>query len=132
MLYFIKKYPFSIIIVGLVIYLSLFKPPTLTVPVFPGWDKLVHFCMYGGVSGVLWLEFLFNYRRDQSNMKIGKAIVGAILCPILLGGLMELGQLYLTSYRSGDWLDFLANTSGVLVASLISWYLLRPAIFKKR
>ena len=32
-------------------------------PLFPGVDKVVHFCMYGGMSGMLWLEFLRGDRR---------------------------------------------------------------------
>ena len=32
------------------------------IPLFPGVDKVVHFCMYGGMSGMLWLEFLRNHR----------------------------------------------------------------------
>jgi VanZ family protein len=132
MLYFIKKYPFSLILIGTVVFLSLLKPPAIADPPFPGWDKFVHFCMYGGISGILWLEFFFNYRYEQEKMKPWKVVVGAILCPVLLGGLMELGQMYLTSYRSGNWLDFMANAGGILVASLIAWYLLRPLIFKKK
>lgn len=31
---------------------------------------------------------------------------------------MELGQAYLTTYRSGDWLDFAANSTGVVLAFL--------------
>ena len=59
MLYYIKKYPFSLAIILVVIYLSFFKPPKMDdIPLFPGVDKVVHFCMYGGMSGMLWLEFL--------------------------------------------------------------------------
>lgn len=130
MWYYIKKYPFSLIIILTVIYLSLFKPPTIDFPRFTGWDKFVHFCMYGGLSGILWLEFFFNHRKEAGKLKIKRGIIGAIVCPILLGGMMELGQSYLTSYRSGDWIDLLANTSGVITASLIAWYILRPIVMK--
>lgn len=129
MLYYIKKYPFSLAIIITVIYLSFFKPPSIKAPLFEGIDKIVHFCMYGGLSGILWIEFLLNHRKDNLNLK--HAVIGAIVCPILFGGLIELGQAYLTQYRGGDWLDFLANTTGVLVASLIAWYVLRPFILKK-
>ncbi|MDR4036860.1 MAG: VanZ family protein, partial [Parabacteroides sp.] len=43
-----KKYPFSLAIILIVIYLSFFKPPRMDdIPLFPGVDKVVHFCMYG-------------------------------------------------------------------------------------
>lgn len=132
MLYYLKKYPFSLLIIGVVIYLSLFNPPSFNMPRFPGWDKVVHFCMYGGVSGVLWLEFLWNHRKEKERMKVKHVVIGAVLLPVLLGGLMELGQACLTVYRSGDWLDFLANTGGVITASLIAWYVFRPLIIKDR
>lgn len=86
--------------------------------------------MYGGLSGMLWLEFLRNHRDSQSPNLL-HAWIGAVFCPIALSGCIELGQEYLTSYRGGEWEDFLANTCGVTVATLIAYYLLRPRILKK-
>jgi VanZ family protein len=129
MLYYIKKYPFSLAVILIVIYLSFFKPPSIDIPLFDGFDKVAHLCMYAGLSGMLWLEFLRNHRKG--GLKVKRAIAGAVVCPILFGGLIELGQAYLTQYRGGDGLDFLANTTGVLIASLIAWYILRPFILKR-
>lgn len=129
MLNYIKRYPFSIAIILLVVYLSFFKPPSLDIPLFPGVDKVVHMCMYAGLSGILWLEFLLNHRKAEMNIK--HAITGAMICPVAFGGMIELGQQYLTTYRGGDWLDFVANTTGVLIASGIAWYVLRPWIIKR-
>ena len=128
--YFIRKYPFSIALLILILYLSFFKPPTLDIPLFPGADKVVHFCMYAGVTAVLWLEFFLNYRR-QPSLPIRHALVGAVFCPILFGGLVELGQNYLTNYRGGDWLDFFCNTGGVATGSLFAWFVLRRWIIKR-
>ena len=36
-----------------------------------------------------------------------------------MGGLVELAQAYLTTYRSGDWFDALCNCLGVLLGCLI-------------
>ena len=127
-MHYIKSYPFSIILILVVAYLSLSKFPTLNILLFPGLDKAVHFCMYAGLSGMLWIEFLFNHRKKEIN--IIHAIVGAMICPILFSGLIELCQQYLTRYRSGDWMDFIGNVSGVLIASLIAWFILRPRIIK--
>lgn len=57
MLSYIKKYPISLFIILTVIYLSFFKPPKTDLNEIPNLDKLVHVCMYFGMSGMLWLEF---------------------------------------------------------------------------
>ena len=68
MLYYIKKYPVSLVIILAVIYLSFFKPPTTDLGTIPNLDKVVHICMYFGMSGMLWLEFLRAHRRDRTPM----------------------------------------------------------------
>ena len=129
MLYYLKKYPFSIFIILTVLYLSFFRPPSIDAPLIPHFDKIAHFCMYGGLSGMLWLEFLRNHRYSKSTSLL-HAWIGAVFCPIALSGGIELAQEYLTSYRGGDWADFLANICGVMTATLIAYYLLRPRILK--
>ena len=47
-------------------------------------------------------------------------------------GMVELLQEYCTTYRGGDWLDFAANTTGALIASLIGYFVLRPRMAKKQ
>ena len=51
MLSYIKKYPISLFIILTVIYLSFFKPPKTDLNEIPNLDKLVHVCMYFGMSG---------------------------------------------------------------------------------
>ncbi len=115
MLYFIKKYPLSLLVILAVIYLSFFRPPSTDLGTIPGFDKVVHVGMYFGMSGMLWLEFLRAHRRDQ--VPLWHAWVGALLCPVLFSGVVELLQAYCTTYRGGDWLDFAANAAGALLAS---------------
>ena len=115
MLYFIKKYPLSLLVILAVIYLSFFRPPSTELSTIPNIDKVVHVCMYFGMSGMLWLEFLRAHRRDYA--PLWHAWVGALLCPVLFSGAVELLQAYCTTYRGGDWWDFAANTAGALLAS---------------
>ena len=115
MLYFLKKYPVSLLVILAVIYLSFFRPPSTDLGTIPNIDKVVHVCMYFGMSGMLWLEFLRAHRRDRA--PLWHAWVGALLCPVLFSGMVELLQAYCTTYRGGDWLDFAANTAGALLAS---------------
>ncbi|MEG1544813.1 MAG: VanZ family protein [Tannerellaceae bacterium] len=130
MLYYLKKYPVSITLILTVIYLSFFRPPDLEIGRFPGIDKLAHICMYGGLSGALWLEFLRNHHKYDE--MLWHAWIGAVLCPIAMSGVIELLQEYCTTYRGGDWFDFLANTCGVALATLLSYYLIRPWMAKRQ
>ncbi len=131
MLYYIRKYPISFIVIAAVVYLSFFKPPTDTdLSKIPHIDKIVHFCMYGGLSGMLWVEFLWGHRK-QKNAPMWHAWFGGTLCPILFSGCVELLQEYCTDYRGGDWADFVANSLGSLTASLIAFHLIRPYIRRK-
>ena len=130
MLYYIKKYPVSLLIILTVIYLSFFKPPTTDLNNIPNIEKIVHICMYLGMSGMLWLEFLRAHQKGDS--PLWHAWVGACVCPVLFSGMVELLQEYCTTYRGGDWLDFAANTTGALIASLIGYFVLRPRMSKKQ
>lgn len=75
------------------------EPPLEDVPFI---DKWVHFVMYGGLAFWMWFDRSWRYSH------------AALLFPIILGGLMELAQAC-TTYRSGDWLDFWADTFGVIL-----------------
>lgn len=123
MLYYIRKYPVSLLIILTVIYLSFFKPPQTEMESIPGIDKVVHVCMYFGMSGMLWLEFIRAHKKARVPM--WHAWLGAWLCPVLFSGAVELLQAYCTTYRGGDWWDLAANTSGATLASLIGWYWMR-------
>ena len=127
---FIKDYLFSIFIFLIITYLSLTQPPKIGTLLFKGWDKVVHICMYGGLSGVFWIEFLLKHKKRKEKANYIYAVTGGVLYPILVGGALELCQTYFTRYRSGDWLDILANTTGVFLATLIAWFVLRPLIIK--
>jgi len=126
MWHYIRTYPISLLTIGVVAYLSFMNPPEIKRFLFPGWDKFVHFCMYGGISGMLWTEFWLHHRRKKANVIY--AVVGAVICPVLFGGLIEVGQKYLTVNRSGSWLDVAANSCGVAAATLVAWFVLRPVI----
>ena len=129
MLYYIKKYPVSLVIILAVIYLSFFKPPPTDLGTIPNRDKVVHICMYFGMSGMLWLEFLRAHRRDRTPM--WHAWVGAFVCPVLFSGAVELLQAFCTTYRGGVWLDFAANTTGAVLASLVACFVLKPRVMRK-
>ncbi len=129
-LYYIKKYPVSLLVILVVVYLSFFKPPTTDLNKIPNLDKVVHLCMYFGMSGMLWLEFFRAHRKAPAPLRHGW--IGAFVCPVVFSGCVELLQEYATAYRGGDWLDLVANTTGALLASLVAVYLIAPRMRKKQ
>lgn len=122
----IRKYPFSILIVLVVVYLSFFKPPKTPLDQVHDFDKVVHVCMYFGMSGMFWLEYM---RSHLNRFKITHIFIGAVVFPIAFSGCIELLQEYCTTYRSGDWLDFTANSIGVILAGIIAYFFVKPKYF---
>lgn len=104
-------YPLSWVTMVAVVFLSIYKfremPEMTDVPLA---DKWVHMLMYGGLSSVLWFDYL---RQHRAISWLGASFC-TLLLPILLGGLME-GAQALIPYRSCDILDFVANAIGSLL-----------------
>lgn len=108
----LKTFKFTAFCVVLIWYLCLFKPPTLRIHTFGGFDKFTHITMYLGTCGVFWFEY-FKHKLHWSKLRLGLV---AVVTPILMSGIIELCQEYFTTYRSGDWYDLLANSFGVILA----------------
>lgn len=111
----VSRYRFTLMVVAAILYLSFFKPPQTSLDEITNFDKMVHFAMYFGLASLIWIEYLVSHRgRDLKRL-----LVGAVLMPIALSGAIELGQNYLTTWRAGEWWDFVCNSAGVLLASLL-------------
>ena len=95
MLYFIRKYPLSLLVIAAILFLSLFNPPKTKLDPITGIDKVVHVCMYLGLELIIWIEYL----RHHENLNWVKIIILGIFAPIALGGLMEIAQMELTQSR---------------------------------
>ena len=106
---FVKRYPWSLVVVAAILFLSFFKPPQQDFVPVTNIDKLAHFCMYAGFCSVVWLEYFFSHKAVSRR----RVIVGAVVGPILFSGLIEVAQGYLTSYRGMDFYDLIFNTIGV-------------------
>lgn len=95
-------------------------PEVEDVPLF---DKWVHMLMYAGVALAVWFDW-YHHRED---LRLTLAVFAwAVVYPIVLGGCLELWQAYLTTCRSGEWLDFYADSIGTLIALPIGVWLVRP------
>ena len=70
--------------------------------------------MYGGLALIVWVDHVVRGKNPFTR----KARILTMLYALALGGAMELVQAYLTTCRSGDWIDFEADAVGVLIAML--------------
>ena len=113
---YLKKYPLSILIIGVILFLSFFNPPETSLNEVTNIDKILHFTMYFGFCVVLWFEYFRSHRQASA----ARLIPWAIVAPIVFSGLIEIGQQTLTPTRAADWWDFLFNSLGCLAAALFS------------
>lgn len=83
------------------------------VPTYPGMDKLVHCGMF-----FVFCTLLYNGVIQQFHGKPTRwlPIVVVSILGFLFAGLTELLQLYVFTYRSGDWWDLFADSIGIGMA----------------
>jgi VanZ family protein len=113
LLYF-RRYPISFLLALAIVLLSLLPIPDVRMTVeVPLVDKWTHMVMYGVLTLVIWLEYIRAHRQ----MRGLRLLLLAFLAPIAMGGALELMQAYLTTCRSGEWLDFVANSIGAVVGA---------------
>lgn len=115
----LRVYPLSILVLLVLMYLSFMKTDGVSLPVFPNMDKIVHFCMYFGLSSVFWLEWIRAHAGK--NAFTLKGVTYCFVLPLLVGVGTELVQGFLVEYRSGDWLDFVANACGVVLSTFLAY-----------
>ena len=128
MAHYFRKYTFSWLIIGIIIYLSFFTPPKTELDNISNIDKLAHICMYGGLCSILWIEYL----RSHIQIQRIRDFIGGIVLPIAFSGIIELLQEYATTNRSGDWADMIANSIGVVLAALLGQFVFPRWIKKTR
>jgi len=76
---------------------------------FPGFDKLVH-CGFFFVFVVLCGHGII--RQQQKQRLTYKKTLSVLLVAVAFGGLIELLQLTIFTWRDGDWNDLFADTVG--------------------
>lgn len=121
----LKKNILSILVAFIILYLSLANAKTFNnVPFIniPHFDKVVHFCMFFGLTAVLFFE------NRKSLKSTGRLLLVAFIS-FMYGVLMEVLQTTLTLTRTGDVFDALADLTGVITLLLL-WIWIKP--FKPR
>ena len=131
MIAFLKKYWISTIVILAILVLCFMDTTPLPAPPILNFDKLVHVIMFMGISGVIFFDNTYYLRLPISKKRI---FWSALLFPIVLGGLIEVLQEYLTPTRSGDWFDFLFDVVGAflgwrIILLINHWLLLRKKKF---
>lgn len=126
-------YPLSILVLGVLMYLSFADPRQFKSMAVIESDKVAHFLMYFGMSLVYWFEWM----RQHRGFTVRNVLLGVVFCllfPIAVGGIIEIAQEKLTyGRRCGDWYDFLANSMGAFVATMVSFAVTLPVLrFCKR
>jgi VanZ family protein len=118
----IRKNLYSILVSLLLLYLSLAKSgqfDKIQLANIPYLDKIVHFAMYFILMSVIVLE-------HRKSLKNSWNLLLLALIPLAYGILMEILQLILTSTRSGDIYDALADAAGVFAAAIL-WLIFKPS-----
>lgn len=112
----IRHYPISCIVIVTIWTLCLIPIPETPLSNVSMIDKWTHIVMYGGFCAILLIE----YGQRHKQIRWSKIIVGAVILPIAMGGLIEIAQATCTGgNRSGDIYDFLADTLGALLGVAI-------------
>lgn len=107
----------SILVLSAIAYLSLLREPSISLPYVISMDKWIHAIMYL----VLTLTLLWD---SQQRPKLWW-IVGVFSA--IFGGFIEVLQEQFFYPRTGDWMDWLADCIGVIVAIIVwligvKWY----------
>ncbi|MDR2621278.1 MAG: VanZ family protein [Dysgonamonadaceae bacterium] len=122
----LKKYWISIVFVAVILTLCFVNPPEFPVKIpMTNLDKLVHFLMFMGLSGVVFYDNSFRFKQKVTGWLF---LGGSFLFPIAFSGGIEIAQEYLTATRSGDWMDFLCDMLGVSCGCLVCWLINRRII----
>lgn len=114
------------ILCGIVILILTGLPGSVFPRVKPvvGIDKVVHVLMYAGFA----FACIWGYRKQFVSNGLQykkKALLLAIIISIAYGGLTELMQEYLIPSRTGDWIDFLADSLGTLIGITVFYVFYR-------
>lgn len=113
----INKYPFTAglqLVIWVLCLMPIPETPLSDVNMIDKWTHLVMF-------GTLGLVALTEYAHKKNTFpQPGKVFLIAFVMPTLTGGLLELLQRYCTfGVRSGEWLDFVADSLGAFIAFCI-------------
>jgi VanZ family protein len=90
----------------------------------PYFDKLVHFTFYF-IASIL--GGLFGREISMGRFSKTKVLAISFVGLVFYGIIIEVLQSSMTTYRSGELMDVMANSAGALLGTLLIW-----GVFSKR
>ena len=124
---FIKRYPFTTVLIFGIWVVCLIPIPETPLSGVTLIDKWTHDALYTILGCCIWIETVRS-RQKLSNKQL---FILTFAAPIIMGGLIEIVQATCTGgNRSGEWMDFLADSIGVVLSLLIG--ILLAACLSKR
>lgn len=94
---------------------------------FPGFDKLVHCGFFFVFTVLLANGFIRQYGRLYF-----KHTFGIVLASVTFGGLIEILQYAVFTWRDGDWADLFADSVGIGMAAFCILVVLAATRYEKR
>ena len=123
--HFLIAYWPSLVVGAGIVYLSLFHAASLHLDVSNP-DKFSHLFAY-----FVWTLCLTS-DMWRNNVSFNRRLIWAVLFPFLFGGAIELLQAYFFPPRAGEWLDWYADFSGIVLGFVLTDVLYRRVPFLKR
>jgi VanZ family protein len=111
-----KTYWISILLCIIILILCFINAKDLPEAPMSNFDKLAHLLMFLGLSGTVFFDNTNYLRKRISSRRI---FWGSFVFPLSLSGIIEIMQEYLTTTRSGDWMDFLFDGIGSFIGLII-------------
>lgn len=125
-----QAYPLTWLVVLAIHILCLMPVPEMPAIEFEFADKWTHLVMYAGLCLAIWYElflhhgmrpFLHLSQVQTQTFRWRRIRIGALWLPIYLGAHIEVLQATCTGgTRSGDVIDWLADSLGVLIVWIIA------------
>lgn len=119
----VKSFPLTLCCIAGILTLCLIPIPETPLSDVPLIDKWTHMAFYAALLLIFWAEYgLSRYRKGSFLL-----VAATLLAAMALGGLIELLQAYATTCRSGEWLDFWADSIGAVAGTVIGRWAIMPA-----
>lgn len=120
---FVRHYPLSCLFVAAIWVACFMDVPETPLDNVAFMDKWTHLAMYGSTCAIIYVEHMRHTGRSQG---FALRMLWCWLLPVLMSGLIEILQATCTGgRRSGDWLDFAANSVGATLGAAIGILLAR-------
>lgn len=119
---FLLSFSPALFFVLLITLLSAIPGDRIDLPPIWNIDKYLHMMVYFVQCASIALGYRIYYGKD---LPLNRMLIVSLVLSIAMGGLLEILQEYVFIKRSGDYLDFLANSLGAIAAAFLSYVFLK-------